>query len=170
RIQGQAGDIPLTALGQRQADTAARALAGRPIAALWCSDLLRAVRTAQPIAAAVGLPVRVDRDLREQSYGLLEGRRTTDVLAGTPYDLTDPDVRVPGGESVRDVYRRMGDALARRLREHAGQEIVLVSHADALRIGLAWLSGSDVRDVRWHDLPHGSITTVRTRRAPGGSR
>ena len=164
RIQGQTGDIPLTALGQRQAEAAARTLANRPIAAVWSSDLLRALRTAQPIAAALGLPVRLDRDLREQAYGVLEGRSTVDVRADTPYDLTDPDARAPGGESMREVYSRIGDALARRLPGDPGQEVVLVSHADAIRIGLAWLAGSEIHNVRWHELPHGSITTVRTER------
>jgi broad specificity phosphatase PhoE len=162
RIQGQTGDIPLTALGRRQAEAAARTLADRPIAAVWSSDLLRAVQTAQPIAAAVGLPVQLDRGLREQAYGILEGRCTADVLADTPYDLTDPDVRAPGGETMREVYQRIGDTLAERLRENPGQEIVLVSHADAIRIALAWLAGSEIQHVRWHELPHGSITTVPT--------
>ena len=166
RIQGQTGDIPLTALGHRQAEAAARTLAGRPITAVWSSDLLRAVQTARPIAAAVGLPVQLDLGLREQAYGLLEGRYTVDVRTETTYDLTDPDARAPGGESMREVYDRIGGTLAGRLREHSGQDVVLVSHADAIRIALAWLAGREIRDVRWHELPHGSITTVRRPSTP----
>ncbi len=161
RIQGQTGDIPLTTLGQRQAEAAARTLADRPIAAVWSSDLVRAVQTAQPIAAAVGVPVQLDHGLREQAYGVLEGRSTADALTDSTYDLTDPDVRAPGGETMREVYHRIGDTLTMRLRENLGQELVVVTHADAIRIALTWLAGAEIEDVRWRDLPHGSITTVR---------
>jgi broad specificity phosphatase PhoE len=38
---------------------------------------------------------------------------------------------------------------------------VLVSHGDAIRIGLAWLAGRGPADVPWHEAANGSVTTVR---------
>lgn len=161
RLQGQVADVPLTPVGLEQAHTAATALAGRGIAAVHSSDLLRARRTAEVIGAALGLPVQLDAGLREQSYGTLEGRSTADVLAAAPYDFTDPDARAPAGESIRDVYERVGRCLASYAQRYEGRDVVLVSHGDAIRIGLAWLDGAGPGDVPWRETPNGSVTTVR---------
>jgi probable phosphoglycerate mutase len=160
RLQGQVVDVPLTPLGLEQARTAADALAGRNIAAVHSSDLLRARRTAEVIGTALGLPVQLDAGLREQSYGTLEGLPSGDVLAAAPYDFTDPEACAPGGESIRVVHERMGGCLARYLRRYAGRECVLVSHGDAIRIGLAWLAGRAPADMPWHETANGSVTTV----------
>lgn len=161
RLQGQVADVPLTPLGVEQARAAADALAGRPVAAVHSSDLLRARQTAEAVAAALGLPVQLDPGLREQSYGALEGMLTDDVLAAAPYDFTDPDGRAPGGESIRDVHERVGRRLAGYAQRYAGRECVLVSHGDTIRVALAWLDGRDAGDVPWRETPNGSVTTVR---------
>jgi broad specificity phosphatase PhoE len=161
RLQGQVAHVPLTPMGMDQARAAARVLAGREIAALHSSDLLRARQTAEVIGTALGRPVHLDQGLREQAYGVLEGRPSADVLAAAPYDFADPDARAPGGESIRDVHDRVGRCLDRYLRRYVGRECVLVSHGDAIRIGLAWLAGRGPADVPWHEAANGSVTTVR---------
>jgi probable phosphoglycerate mutase len=161
RLQGQVAHVPLTPLGLEQARTAASALAGRPIAAVHSSDLLRARRTAEAIGAALGLPVRLDPDLREQSYGTLEGLPSADVLAAAPYDFADPEACAPGGESLRDVYDRIGRCLSAYARRYDGGECVLVSHGDAIRAGLAWLDGAGPGNGPWRETPNGSVTTVQ---------
>lgn len=162
RLQGQAPGIPLTGLGRAQAESAARELAGVPAAALYSSDLLRARQTAGHIAARLALPVTVDSRLREQGYGPLEGLPTRQLLDEPPYDYADPDARAPGGESVRDVHRRMAAVLADCLERHAGHHVVLVGHGDSLRIGLAWLNGHPADQVPWTAIPNGSVHVVRT--------
>jgi broad specificity phosphatase PhoE len=161
RLQGQVAHVPLTALGIEQARTAASALAGRHIAAVHSSDLLRARRTAEVIGTALGLPVQLDPELREQSYGSLEGLPSAEVLATAPYDFTDPEACAPGGESLADVYDRIGRCLTAYAQRYDGRECVLVSHGDAIRVGLAWLDGVGPGDVPWRETPNGSVTTVR---------
>jgi probable phosphoglycerate mutase len=165
RLQGQTAAVPLTPLGMDQARAAARTLAGRDVAAVHSSDLLRARQTAEVIAGELGLSVQLDPGLREQGYGTLEGMATADVLAAAPYDFTDPDARAPSGESLRDVHRRIGRCMAGYLQRYEGRECVLVSHGDAIRIGLAWLDGLDAGEVPWRETPNGSVTTVRSPRA-----
>jgi broad specificity phosphatase PhoE len=160
RLQGQVAHVPLTPLGLEQARAAARTLAGRNIAAVHSSDLLRARQTADVIGTELGLSVHLDDGLREQAYGTLEGLPSADVLAADPYDFSDPEARAPGGESLRDVHERVGRCLARYLRRYAGRECVLVSHGDAIRVGLAWLAGRGPADVPWHETTNGSVTTV----------
>ena len=56
--QGHCDQPRLTPLGARQARYVAGQLRGRPIGALYASDLQRAVATAAPLAAALGCPSR----------------------------------------------------------------------------------------------------------------
>jgi broad specificity phosphatase PhoE len=161
RLQGQVAHVPLTPLGLEQAWAAASGLAGRDVAAVHSSDLLRASQTADVVGAALGLPVQLDPQLREQSYGTLEGLPTAEVLAAAPYDFTDPDARAPAGESVRDAHERLGRCLAAYAERYSGRECVLVTHGDAIRIGLAALDGLGPGEVPWRETPNGSITTVR---------
>jgi broad specificity phosphatase PhoE len=56
RFQG-VQDVPLSELGQRQAEALGAALARRRIAAIYASPLQRAHRTAEIVAAATGVPL-----------------------------------------------------------------------------------------------------------------
>jgi broad specificity phosphatase PhoE len=66
-------------LGRRQAAALARALAGDRFAALYSSDLKRALDTAKPIAVAIGVPIQQDAGLRERHLGILQGRTRTSL-------------------------------------------------------------------------------------------
>lgn len=64
--------MPLNELGQRQAATLAGALKDIPVDAVYCSDLLRAVQTAEAILSKLGLPLLKDVRLRERNMGALQ--------------------------------------------------------------------------------------------------
>ena len=69
RWQGQANP-PLSPLGEEQAAEAAERLAGTGVTGVVTSDLIRARRTGQIVADALGLgPVRVHPDLGEYDVG-----------------------------------------------------------------------------------------------------
>src|ERR1700761_8155543 len=59
-------DPPLTELGQAQAETVARELGGQGIRRIITSPYTRALQTAAPIAAALGVPVEIDPIVRER--------------------------------------------------------------------------------------------------------
>ena len=97
-------DVDLTPLGREQAQIAARALAREPITAVYSSPLRRARETAEPIAAALGLPVTLVDEIAERNWGELEGRpRDTRILGKHP----------AGSESVQDFSVRVLAGLAR---------------------------------------------------------
>lgn len=58
-------DRPLSHKGERQADAIARRLAGKGATALYSSDYLRCVQTLEPLAAVLGVEIRVDKRLTE---------------------------------------------------------------------------------------------------------
>jgi broad specificity phosphatase PhoE len=59
-------DPRLTELGRTQADEAAQQLAGQGIERIIVSPYTRALQTARPVAAALGVPVTIDPIVRER--------------------------------------------------------------------------------------------------------
>jgi len=83
RYQGQS-DVPLSALGKRQAELIAERLAGGKIDAVYASDLKRAWETASAIAGKSGLQVLPEPRLRELKFGVLEGLTFDEAQAQYP--------------------------------------------------------------------------------------
>jgi broad specificity phosphatase PhoE len=130
-LYGRLPGYRLSDLGERQAEAAAKWLAGRDIGYLVSSPLERARQTAAPLAAATGLDVAIDDRLIEAA-NRLEGRR----VAGGNGLFKDPSnwkyfrnpVRPSWGEPYVEIATRVL-AAARAARDAAGvQEAVCVSH------------------------------------------
>jgi probable phosphoglycerate mutase len=136
----------LTELGHAQADALAAELAGEDIRAVWASSMTRAQQTAAPLAAKLGLEVRIHPDLREADVGDLHPRSDNSALWhwNTLYArwLADGELadKRPGGESAADVIRRYVPAVREIVGELAdGGTAVIVSHGAASRLVLAGL-------------------------------
>jgi len=131
RLQGQS-HTPLSALGQRQAQAAAGALRGRPIEAIYTSPLPRALQTAEAIGRELGLPVITDPRLMEINVGIFQDLLHVEIADRFPTESTawkasDPDYRIPQGESRRDLMVR-GRAAFDEIRAQGHDQAVVVSH------------------------------------------
>jgi glucosyl-3-phosphoglycerate phosphatase len=128
RFQGQA-DPPLDEVGRQQAVAAARMLVAYSPTAIVSSDLCRAVQTARPLAELVGLPVLLDRRLRERSLGEWEGLTRDEVVRRHPEQyarwLAGRDAPQRGSETRAELGERAVAALAGA----EGDTIVLVTHS-----------------------------------------
>jgi broad specificity phosphatase PhoE len=114
------------------------------LAAVFVSDLTRAVETAAIAFADSGIPVYVDTRLRECDYG---------EWNGVPVRLLEPqrrdriEVPWPGGESYRDAVTRMASFLADLRRDRDGQRVLVIAHS-AQRWALAHLiDGTPLADL-----------------------
>lgn len=136
RIQGQL-DVPLNATGREQARSLAARLAGVAIDAVYASDLARARQTAEPVAEALGLPLRLDERLRERHFGGLQGRYYEELQRDAPQvhermRARDLDFDLDGGETLPRFHRRVCDAFADLAARHPQGRIVVVSHGGVL--------------------------------------
>jgi probable phosphoglycerate mutase len=138
-MQGQTSHVPLTALGHRQAAGAAAELADLRPGALLSSDLVRAVETAEHCARATGLPIQTSPALREQSYGVLEGRPSAELW--DVVNWTDPHWSASGGESLADLHSRVQAFLGNLAAEPPADVIALVTHGDTIRAAQAVVAG-----------------------------
>lgn len=136
RWQGWA-DPPLSALGERQAEAAARSLAGGDdrFDRVVCSDLGRARRTAEVITEGLELgPVEVDAGLRERDVGDFTGLTTEEIGRRWPAVLEAWRERrlttIPGGEEEPALVARVLAALA---RVGTDGDVLIVTHGGVIR-------------------------------------
>jgi broad specificity phosphatase PhoE len=147
RYQGHA-DPPLNEVGLEEAARAAQELTKLKLDALFCSDLLRAVQTAEQIAAATGLPCFVDPRLREVNLGGWEGMLSTDIKQNFPAEIEarrrDPvGYRPPGGETLGEVAGRIFQAVDEIAMLYPGGQVAVVSHGLALAVLIARAHGME---------------------------
>ena len=170
RLQGWQ-DIPLNALGRRQAATLAPALAGEGLAVVVASDLQRAWQTAAALAGPLGLPLEAEPGLRERRFGDLEGLTGAEIEARRPDDARHwrtrvPDWTPPGGESLLDFQDRVLGAVDRLAARHAGQAIAVVCHGGVL--DLLYRAATRVALDRPRSWALGNAAVNRLLHTPGG--
>ncbi len=154
-------DIPLNDTGRRQAAELADTVATLPLAALYSSDLGRALETAEIIAARHpgGLAVRLEPRFREHDAGVLAGHTLAELETLYPEwwaaDRADPlNTRCPGGETFTELQARVREAVAEIAALHPGQAVGIVGHGGSLRAVLfdvLGLAGQHVDSVVLHN-------------------
>ncbi|WP_337867913.1 histidine phosphatase family protein [Meiothermus sp.] len=98
-------DVPLTALGERQARALSEWLATQRFERVVASDLQRAIQTAR---LAYGEPQEVSAALRELEFGQLEGLKWAELPEVYKDALMGFEgFQAPGGESTAQMQRRV---------------------------------------------------------------
>ena len=141
RIYVGHSELPLSPLGLEQAKVCAEYVAQGGIPrpdVILSSDLMRAFQTALPTALALGLPILPDPALREIFSGNWEGRRFEEIARLYPECfrtwMEDPANSRPGeGESMRELYERIGDEFDRIVETYRGKTVLAVTHATPIR-------------------------------------
>ncbi|WAW15711.1 histidine phosphatase family protein [Peptostreptococcus equinus] len=151
RTQGH-GNSDLTELGIKQAENLAEVLKKYPIDTVYCSDLGRAVQTAEIIANKLGIDYTLTANLREMGFGIWEGMKLK-IIEKEYADMfsiwrNKPDIlEVPGGEKLIDIKNRQ-DALIEKLNtEYDGKHILLVSHSVTVRVMLLSFLESSLKNL-----------------------
>jgi probable phosphoglycerate mutase len=128
---------PLNELGRDQARALARSLRAIGIAAVYASDLRRASETAEIVAAALELPVRLDPALREIDVGSWAGQTLGELAARYPDAVARwQETGEPGwdgGESHEEMAARVVAAIRSIAAAHADEEVLVVLHGGPLR-------------------------------------
>ena len=116
----------LSEAGWDQARRLGRRRAEDGIAAVFASDLARAVQTAEIAFGAGPMPVFLDWRLRECNYGALNGEPADRVTAER---VTHIDTPFPGGESYRDVVARTTSFLDDLRRTWHDRRVCVIAHS-----------------------------------------
>jgi alpha-ribazole phosphatase/probable phosphoglycerate mutase len=99
---------------------------GDDVAAVFVSDLRRAVATAELAFAESGLPIYQDVRLRECNYGALNGMPVARLAAERARHVDAP---YPGGQSYREVVHAMSSFLRDMAAGWDGRRVVVIAHS-----------------------------------------
>jgi glucosyl-3-phosphoglycerate phosphatase len=170
RMQGHL-DSELTDVGRNQARFAVPVLARFSPDIVVTSDLRRAMDTATTFTEVTGVPLRVDKRLRETNLGLWQGMTSAEVDEQWPGARqvwqTDPTWTPPGGESRLEVAARAAEVVGDLdesteetavLCAHGGLIAALVGHLLELPVA-AWAKLGGIGNCHW---------TVLARRGSSG--
>lgn len=156
-------DPPLTEVGQEQARRLGERLARQGIDAIYSSPLRRALETAEAIARATGLPMKVLADLREVALGDVgdvakitwqQARAVKErILAEGSWDA------FPGSEGSEAVRRRVVAAFHQIIGGCPGMRVAVVTHAGVIQTFVSQVLGLN-RDFVFYPF-NASITSIR---------
>jgi probable phosphomutase (TIGR03848 family) len=163
RLTGRAPGVHLNELGRRQAERLVERLDGVRIDAIVSSPLERCRETAAPLAKARGRAVDVGRAWIEVGYGEWTGRSISQLRRTKLWRrvmFAPSNVRFPGGESLLEVQGRAVDATLDIAARHARGTVVVVSHADVIRLLVAHVAGMHADHLQRLSIDTASITAV----------
>ncbi len=147
-------DVPLTERGRAQALAIAVSVDGLSADAVVASPLQRALDTAAPIAARLGLAVDTEHGLIEMDAGEVDGmtyqefrEKHADFLRRWLSDEC-PDVPMPGGETLRQVQERGWAAVEGLRRRHPDGTVVAVTHNFVILTLLCRATGTPLNQFR----------------------
>ena len=163
-LYGRIPGFRLSEDGQLMAKAAADYLTGRDVTVLRSSPLERALQTAEPIAAQLGLPVQTDDRLIEpwnHFEGLKVGVGDGSLRAPRHWIHLRNPFRPSWGEPFTEVATRVLAAARDAAEAALGHEAVCVSHQLPI-----WVARRSVEGKRlWHDPRRrqcalGSVTSL----------
>jgi len=147
RLAGWTPGVHLNEEGRNQAIALATRLAILPLDAVYSSPLERTVETAQVIAAPRGLALRLIEGLGEVKYGEWQGAELKELYKHELWpgvQFYPSGTRFPNGETLGEAQVRMVAALDSLRAQHPNGIIAVVSHADIIKLAIAYYIGIHV--------------------------
>jgi alpha-ribazole phosphatase/probable phosphoglycerate mutase len=145
-------DVPLSENGIEQIKRVADYIADNLLTVVYCSDLSRALKSAEIIAEPHGIKPVIVEALKERSFGVWEGMSFDEIKGKWP-DAFNAWAENPlkfspmGGESTIDVRNRVIKAFEEIMKNHNGQNIAIVSHGGVIRVLLCEILGMPLENI-----------------------
>lgn len=141
-------DVGLSESGRLQAKKVAERLSEKKIKAVYSSDMLRAVQTAEIITEPLGLNAKLLEGLREIDFGNWEGLTYYEIEEMDGDHLTawieDPiNINIPKGETWEHFESRVLKSMSLIIKEEKDGEVVIVSHGGPIKLLVSHYYGRD---------------------------
>ena len=166
RIQGRS-DPDLSSQGVAQSLVLLEQLKDRPISAIYTSTLKRSICTAQPIAKFLNLPIQKQPELDEIAFGIMEGIQVSSFNANEElkreWERFKEDrftYRIPGAENFTDVANRLKPFKEKILRDHTGNEILIIGHMIVNRFLIGMLLEYPLEQIERTEQHNGFVYLV----------
>lgn len=136
--------------------------------AVYCSDLSRAIKSAEIIAGPHGLKPIILPELRERNFGIWEGMSFDEIKEKWPDAFnswaSNPLKFSPmNGESTIEVRERAVRAVEKILNRDTDERIAIVSHGGINRVMLCHWLGMPLENIFRVEQDYGCINIVEMR-------
>lgn len=150
---------PLNISGISQAESLAKQLKDFEVAAVYSSDLLRALQTAKIIFPK--FQIKTMSELREFNFGIFEGLNYDEIIERYPQLYQDwirnpSGVLIPNGEEFREFRKRVRRSLSSIISLNRNKTISLVTHGGPIRLILCETEGYGLE--RFWEIDHNKTT------------
>lgn len=170
RLAGWTPGVHLNDEGRAQAAALAERLAFLPLDAIYASPLDRTIETAQAIAGPRTMPLRLVEGLGEVKYGEWQGAELKELYKHELWpgvQFYPSGTRFPGGETLGEAQMRMVATLDGLRAQHPKGIIAVVSHADIIKLAIAYYAGLHMDLFQRLEIMPCSLTAIRfTRMGP----
>ncbi len=164
RLPGQLPGVTLNDVGRRQATELAQAMSELPLSAVVCSPLERARETAALIVRERVVTQIFDPRLMDTDVGPWAGQFIDDIRKQDPaweQFVRHPTQPPPGVEGFYQVLSRVVAATEAARRDEAlGNAIMIVAHADVIKLIIIHYLGLPIEGANWMHIPNASVTTL----------
>lgn len=160
RITGRLPGIHINKQGEEQARRLVRLQAD----AIFSSPLERAIETALPLSEHLGLKTEVSEAFSEVDFGDWSGLTLAelDALPGWKiFNQFRSSFRLPGGELMLEVQRRVVDELARLTKQYLEKTVAVFSHADVIKAAVSHYMGAPLDLMHRIEIHPASVTRVQ---------
>jgi probable phosphoglycerate mutase len=148
RLAGWIPGVQLNEEGRHEVKLLAQRLSSLPIRMIVSSPLERCMETAIILAEPSGVQVESSAELGEVRYGKWEGKRLKKLARKKrKWYLVQhfpSRFRFPAGESFVEVQTRAVNTVEKLSHQHGEEFILLVSHADVIKLVLAHYLGMHI--------------------------
>ncbi len=167
-------DAGITEKGRLQLEKLEERFSTIHLDAVYTSDLVRAVRTAEAVLGNRDLPFIVTPELREINGGEWEGKGWAELPGLYPeaceaWTKLPHLAELPGGESMQELEARVWEALLQIARQNRDRDVAAVSHGGAIRVLMCRAKGwelSRLSEVAWCDNTAVSVVEFDDRLNP----
>ncbi|NNE51784.1 MAG: histidine phosphatase family protein [Sulfitobacter sp.] len=161
-VEGQ-GDPALRPEGEAQALAVAERLKREPIRGIWVTTMRRTQQTAAPLAEALGLEPRTERDLREVHLGDWDGgeyrfRASENDPAFIRAREGHEWGEIPGAETTAELHARVRRGLLRVAADHPNELVAVVVHGGVVGAAMALATGA--APFAFNGAANGSISRL----------
>ncbi len=138
-------DVELSELGCKQADLTGQRLKKYDIDIIFCSHLIRAVKTAEVINRYTNVGIETREELQEISFGDMEGKDEQFIEINfskfyEKFNRNEEDVHYPNGECGEDVRKR-AMKIIEEIKSKGYKNAVVVAHGGTIRSLISGILG-----------------------------
>lgn len=170
RYRGDGIDDPLSERGWLQMWAAVDGVAAW--SRIITSPLQRCYAFAEALATKHGLPLVVDRRIREVGFGSWEGRMRQAVMVEESENYkrfyANPlEARPNGAEPLQAFYSRVTEAMFSIVSTYPDEQLLMVAHAGVVRAAVSMVLNGALKKLHSTRVEHAGITRIAYTREIG---